>query len=56
MVQGELQKGSSALLKMQTSGANRDRTRNPTDLRSAALVYAGMLGGAMASIRPTVLG
>ena len=43
-MQGKVQKGSPALLKMQTSGAIRDRTRNPMDLRSAALVYAGMLG------------
>ena len=42
--QGKVQKGSPTLLKMQTSGAIRDRTRNPMDLRSAALVYAGMLG------------
>ena len=40
-----VQNGSPAFFKMQASGANRDRTRNPMDLRSAALVLAGRRHG-----------
>lgn len=44
------QNGSPALLKMHTSGAIRDRTRNPKDLRSAALLLAGRRYGFDSSI------
>ena len=42
--------GSPAILKTQTSGAFRDRTRDPKDLRSAALLLAGRRYGFDSSI------
>ena len=45
-----MQNGPPAMLKMQASGAIRDRTRDPKDLRSAGLLLAGRRYGFDSSI------
>ena len=46
----ECRDGPPAILKMHASGAIRDRTRNPKDLRSAGLLLAGRRYGVDSSI------